>query len=101
MYHDLGPFIPRGCRQPPMFADPGRADKPAKPVGGGVASRRAELVLGVTVAPTESYKLLRPGVEASRCLQTDAGGPGLGRDGVYNNRNYCDAITCQALLKVP
>ena len=99
MYCDLGPFIPRGCRQPPMSADPGKADKPAKPVGGGVASRRAELVLGVSVAPAKSYKLLRPGVEASRCLQTDAGSSGRGRDGVYNNRNYCDAITCQALLK--
>ena len=53
------------------------------------------------MVPTESYKLLGPGMEASRCLQTDAGGSGLGRDGVYNNRNYCDAITCQALLKAP
>lgn len=84
-----------------MSEYPSRADKPAKPMGGGVASCRGELVLGVSVVPTESYKLLRPGIEASRCLQTDAGGSGLGRDGVYNNRNYCDAITCQALLKAP
>lgn len=56
MYRGLGPFIPRGCRHP-------RADKPAETAGGGVARCQAGLVLGVSVAPTESYKLCRPSGE--------------------------------------
>lgn len=71
-----GAFHSKGL-QTPMSADPGRADKPEKPVGGSVASCQAGLVLGVSRAPNESSKLLRPGVEASRCPQADAGGSGL------------------------
>ena len=54
--------------QTPMSVDPGRADRPAEPVGGGVSRSQTGRVLGFSVVPTESYKLPRPGVEASRCL---------------------------------